>query len=130
VFTSSWSKPELGPIASPLPRPPPGSEAKALSTEPSKLKNDPVWLDIENHGYFEMVPYSRLNTFADTFEGFMPIVDHEYNAVCKAHRYFGKLISRSMWLYYCMHHLYGRLIAISRLEGSATSEEKRYADSI
>ncbi|KDR13499.1 hypothetical protein L798_12440 [Zootermopsis nevadensis] len=90
-----------GPVALPLPRPPPGAKPvpKDLATTATPPKNDPMWIDFEDHGFVGLTPYRGENTFATTYEGFIPIVDREYDLIGSADRTFTKFVSRAMWMY-------------------------------
>jgi hypothetical protein len=119
-----------GQIAPPLPKPAPGvtMASKHLSMTRSSLKNDPLWLEFGDHDFVGLIPSRGLNVFANTYEGFVPIVNRQYDLISSADRSFTKFISRTMWLYYCTEHLYGRLIAIKRHSG-LISREGIFADS-
>ncbi|KDR14851.1 hypothetical protein L798_11491 [Zootermopsis nevadensis] len=90
------------------------------------LRNDPMWIEFEDHGFSGLTPYRGENT---TYEGFMPVVDREYDFIGSVDRNFTKFVSKGMWAYYNIHHLYARFIAIKRHEGMPTYLEERYADS-
>jgi hypothetical protein len=116
---------ETSQIAPPLPKLPPGTklEPKALATVPTPLKNDPMWIDFEDHGFSGLTPYRGENTFASTLEGFCPIVDRDYDLIGSVDRTFTKFVSKSMWIYYNVQHLFARLIAIRRHEWRASYED-------
>jgi hypothetical protein len=92
-------KSDPGPIA-----PPPGAKPtpEALATAPTPLKNDPMWIDFEDHGFSGLTPYRGEIQLADTFDGFLPLFDCENDLSGSADKNFTKFISRWMWNYYCM----------------------------
>jgi hypothetical protein len=102
---------------------------KNLSTEDSPLRNDPMWMDFDDHGFSGMTPCRGENTFATT-EGFIPLVHREYDLIGSADRTFTKFVSRSMWPYYCVEHLYARCIPVLRHKERTTHAEESFADSI
>jgi hypothetical protein len=103
---------------------------KNLSTEDSPLRNDPMWMDFDDHGFSGMTPCRGENTFARTTEGFIPLVDRGYDLIGSADRTFTKFVSCSMWTYYCVEHLYARCIPVLRHKERTTHAEERFADSI
>jgi hypothetical protein len=103
---------------------------KNLSTEDSPLRINPMWMDFDDHGFSGMTPYRGENTFASTTESFIPLVDREYDLIGSADRTFTKFVSRSMWTYYCVEHLYARCIAVLRHRGCTTHAEEEFAESI
>jgi hypothetical protein len=125
------AKPESLRIAPPLPKVPEGvvPTPKKPLTEDSPLRNDPMWLDFDDHGFSGMMPYRGENTFATTTEGFIPLVDREFDLIGSVDRTFTKFVSKSMWAYYCTQHLYARCIAVLRHKGRTTHAEERFADS-
>jgi hypothetical protein len=125
-------KNEARQISQQFPRLPPGTkvEPKALATTATPLCNDPMWIECEDHGFAGLTPYRAENEFATSFEGFIPLLDREYDLIGSADRTFTKFISRSMWNYYCTQHLYSRIIAICKHVGEARLCDERFPDTL
>ncbi|UXD80020.1 hypothetical protein [Myrmica rubra virus 5] len=75
-----------------------------------------------------MVPYNARNDFAVSAEGFVPLVECQYDAIQALDRNFTRYISKSMYLWYSSQHLYARLIAIKATQGEATYKEEKFLD--
>jgi hypothetical protein len=95
-----------GPVAPPIPRPPPGAKpvAKDLATTSTPLRNDPMWIDFEEHGFSGLTLYRGENTFSATYEVFVPIAEREYDLIGSVDRTFTKFVSRAMWVYHNAQH--------------------------
>jgi hypothetical protein len=73
-------------------------------------------LGFEEYRFVGLTPYRGENHFASTFEGFVPIMEREYDLIRSANRSFTKFVSRAMLIYYCTQHIYGHLTAVKRKE--------------
>ena len=127
-----YQKPTSVQVAPSMPKPTPGAtiKPKNLATEATAPKNDPMWLAFEDHGFVGLTPYRGENTFATTFEGLMPLIDREYDLIGSADRTFTKFVSRAMWTYYCVQHVYTRIIAIKTHRGESTYREMTFMNSL
>lgn len=102
VFTKA-SKGSENIVAPPLPPRDPnstGPKPTRLSTVATKHKNEPMFSDIDMMGFPGVAPYRRANEFAITAEGFIPLCEKEYDIIAANQPYFGKRISKSVWVYY------------------------------
>lgn len=108
----------------------PDLKPKSLVNDATPMKNDPLWLDFEDHGFVGLTPYRGVNEFANTYEGLLPICEREYDLIGSVDRNFTKFVSRAMWNYYCVIHLYTRIIAIKKHKGEDSFQEARFIDSL
>ena len=78
------------PVEPPAKSKPQRSQPKALSTESSKLQNDPLWIEFEVDDFGELTPYRGRDTYAIIAEGFIPLVEHVYQGIATMHKIFRK----------------------------------------
>lgn len=63
-----------------------------------------------------------------TAEGFIPLIERQYDAIQALDRNFTKFISKSMYLWYNSQHLFARMIAIKATQGETSYEEEKFLD--
>lgn len=118
----------------PAPIPNPVRENRAppprhLATKQTPLRNDPMYLDaFVVDGEHGLVQESRVETFSPSFDSFLPLVRCDYQQIVSANRPFGKEICLSVYTYYCIQHLWARIIAIRRHRRRLTWEEQQYLE--
>jgi hypothetical protein len=83
-----------------------------------------MWQDFETEGFEGLIPYRARNEFSVTLEGFISLVEREYDLLNSADRNFTKHVSKSMFVWYSVQHAYARCIAIKLHSGENTYEEE------
>lgn len=81
-------------------------------------------------GFPGVAPYRRSNEFAITVEGYIPLVEKEYDTIAASKPFFAKQVAKTSFVYYCVQHLYARLITIKRARGESTYNEDAYSDQV
>jgi hypothetical protein len=99
---------------------------KALSTTETSLRNDPMWQDFETEGFEGLIPYRARNEFSVTFEGFVSLVEREYDLLNSADRNFTKHVSKSMFVWYSVQHAHARCIPIKMHSAENAYEEELF----
>ncbi|PNF26714.1 hypothetical protein B7P43_G03387 [Cryptotermes secundus] len=103
---------------------------KALST------TDPMWQDFDDDGFNGLSPYFARNEFAIMAEGFVAASERLYDLMISADQNFQKCISismnvsPSMFVLYCVQHLYGRSITVRTHQDLNSYPEMRFLDYI
>lgn len=79
-----------------------------------KPRNKPMFDDLDVAGFNGVTPCHGRSRIAITAEGFIPLIEKEYNILATKESHFAKMISQSMFLYYCVQHLYVRLVYLRK----------------
>ncbi|XP_046492970.1 uncharacterized protein [Neodiprion pinetum] len=69
---------------------------------------------------------SMYHMFAVSTEGYIPLVECQYDILRTAYKGFAKFISKTMFSWYAMQHLYARQIAIKSHRGDTTFKEDQF----
>lgn len=98
------------------------------ASQPSELRDDPMWLDFESEGLDSFTAYRPRNEFTTSFERLDSIIDQTYDTLNSSHRGFAKNVSRSAYSYYTWQHAYARVIAIKKHRGEESFTEDRHLE--
>lgn len=119
-----------GPIEPELVRPTEPLKPLRLATTATKPKNEPMFNDIDMMGFPGVSPYRRENGFSITAEGFIPLVEKEYDVIASVQPFFAKTVPKSSFVYYCVEHLIARLVTLKRDRGESTYVEDAFMNQV
>ncbi|KAJ8688316.1 hypothetical protein QAD02_024111 [Eretmocerus hayati] len=105
--------------------------ATTSAPEPAQSQSQDVAPDSTNQKYGEddftgLTPYRGRDTFAVTFEGYIPLAERAWSVLSTSDKQFGKNVSQSMFVWYATQLLYARVLAIQESRGELTANERNF----